>query len=77
MPTQKPKCCVRDCDFRDTHEHRTKGVDNLGRSITFIVRVCCPCKDALTKKKVNCTFYRAGSLAFVEELYLQEGQDLR
>ena len=69
MEIQKPKCCVRGCDSRDTHEHRAKGVDNLGRSITFIVRVCGPCKDALTEKNLNYTFYRAGSLAFVEELY--------
>ena len=70
METQKPKCCVRDCDSRGTHEHRAKGTDNLDRSITFIVQLCDPCKDALLSKKVNYTFYRAGSLAFVEELYL-------
>ena len=70
METQKPKCCVRDCDSRDTHEHRAKGTDNLGRSIPFIVRLCDPCKDALLSKKVNYTFYRAGSLVFVHELYL-------
>ena len=69
METRKPKCCVRDCDSRDTHEHRAKGTDNLGRSIPFIVQLCDPCKDALLSKKVNYTFYRAGSLVFVHELY--------
>ena len=70
METQKPKCCVRDCNSRDTHEHRGRGTDTLGRSITFIVQLCNSCKDALTEKQVNYTFYRAGSLVFVEELYL-------
>lgn len=65
----KPRCCVRDCASRDTHEHRGKGTDNLGRSITFTVRVCDPCKDALMEKKVNYTFYRTGTLVFVEEIY--------
>ena len=69
METQKPKCCVRECDSHDTQEHRGGGTDNLGRSITFIVRVCDPCKDAIMQKKVNYTFYRAGSLVFVEEIY--------
>lgn len=65
----KSKCCVRDCDSRDTHEHRGKGTDNLGRPITFIACVCDPCKDALMEKKVNYTFYRAGTLVFVNEIY--------
>ena len=70
MGTQKPKCCVRGCDSRDTQEYRAKGSDQREQPITLIVRLCDPCKDALTEKKVNYTFYRAGSLAFVEELYL-------
>ena len=65
----QPKCCVRECDSRDTHEHEGKGTDNLGRSITFILRICDPCKDAIATNKVNYTFYRAGSLVFVEEIY--------
>ena len=68
MGTQKPKCCVRGCDSHDTHEHRSKGMDKIGRPITLIVRLCDPCKDVLTDQKVNYTFYRVGSLAFVEEL---------
>ena len=40
METQKQKCCVRECDSRDTHEHRGVGTDNLGRSITFVVQLC-------------------------------------
>ena len=65
----KPKCCVRDCDSRDTHEYRGKGTDNLGRSITFIVSVCDPCKNALMEKKAHYTFSKAGTVVFVEELY--------
>ena len=31
METQKQQCCVRECDSRNTHEHRGVGTDNLGR----------------------------------------------
>ena len=51
METQKPKCCVRDCDSRDTHEHRGKGTDNFGRSIPFIVQLCDPCKERAPVKE--------------------------
>lgn len=67
--SRKPKCCVRDCDSRDTHEHRGRGKDNLGRSVTFIVHVCKPCKDGLMEKKINYTFYRCDTIVFVEEIY--------
>ena len=40
METQKPKCCVRECDSRDTHEYQGVGIDNRRRSITFIVQLC-------------------------------------
>ena len=33
METQKQQCCVRECDSRNTHEHRGIGTDNLGRQI--------------------------------------------
>ena len=69
METQKQQCCVRECDSHDTHEHRGVGTDNLGRPTTFIVQLCKPCKDALQSKKVHYTFYEAGSLVFVRELY--------
>ena len=67
--SRKTKCCVRDCDSRDTHEHRGKGTNNLGRSITFTLRICDPCKDGLMEKTVNYTFYNAGTVVFVEEVY--------
>lgn len=70
MEIQKQKCCVRECDSRDTHERRGTGTDNHGRSISFIVHICDPCKDAILSKKANYTFYQAGSLVFVHELYL-------
>ena len=69
METQKLKCCVRECDSRDTQEYRGIGTDNLGRSITFVVQLCKPCKDEIQSKKVHYTFYEAGSLVFVRELY--------
>ena len=69
METQKQQCCVRECDSRDTQEHRGIGTDNLGRSITFIVQLCKPCKDALQSKKVHYTFRQADSIVFVRELY--------
>ena len=55
METQKQQCCVRECDSRDTHEHRGIGTDNLGRSITFIVQLCKPCKDALQSSRRHTT----------------------
>ena len=67
--TEKRKCCVRACDARDTHEHRGKGTNNLGQSVHFIVRVCDACRKELAAKEVNYTFYRAGSLVFVEEIF--------
>ena len=70
METQKQQCCVRECDSRDTHEHRGIGTDNLGRSITFVVQLCDPCKDALVKQKAHYTFRQDDSLVFVRELYL-------
>ena len=69
METQKQQCCVRECDSRDTHEHRGVGTDNLGRSITFIVQLCDPCKDALVGQKAHYTFRQADSIVFVRELY--------
>ena len=69
MPTQKPKCCVRECDSRDTQEYRGVGTDNLGKSITFIVQLCKPCKDGIVSQKVHYTFRQAGSIVFVRELY--------
>ena len=69
METQKPKCCVRECNSRDTHEHRGVGTDNLGRSITFVVQLCDPCKDALVEQKAHYTFRQVDSLVFVRELY--------
>ena len=69
METQKPKCCVRDCDSRNTHEHQGIGTDNLGRTTTFIVQLCKPCKDALQSKKAHYTFRQADSIVFVRELY--------
>ena len=69
METQKPKCCVRECDSRKTHEHRGVGTDNLGRSITFVVQLCKPCKDEILSKKAHYTFRQADSLVFVRELY--------
>ena len=69
METQKQQCCVRECDSRDTHEHRGVGTDNLGRSIAFVVQLCDPCKDALQSKKAHYTFRQADSLVFVRELY--------
>ena len=67
--SRKTKCCVRECNSRDIHEHRGRGTDNLGRSITFILRICDPCKDGLMEKKVNYTFHNAGTVVFVEEVY--------
>lgn len=67
--SRKTKCCVRECNSRDIHEHRAKGTNNLGRSITFTLRICDPCKDGLMKKKANYTFYRCGTIVFVEEVY--------
>ena len=67
--SRKTKCCVRDCGSHDTHEHRGKGTDNLGRSITFTLRICDPCKDGLMEKTVNYTFHNAGTVVFVEEVY--------
>ena len=69
METQKQQCCVRECDSRDTHEHRGIGTDNLDRSITFVVQLCKPCKDELQSKKAHYTFRQADSLVFVRELY--------
>ncbi|RKU10825.1 hypothetical protein C6503_19255 [Candidatus Poribacteria bacterium] len=69
METQKQQCCVRECDSRDTHEHRGVGTDNLGRSMTFVVQLCEPCKDGILSKKVHYTFRQADSLVFVRELY--------
>lgn len=69
METQKQQCCVRECNSCDTHEHRGIGTDNLGRSITFIVQLCKPCKDALQSKKVHYTFRQTDSIVFVRELY--------
>lgn len=69
METQKPKCCVRDCDSRDTREYRGRGRDNHGRSATFIVRLCNTCKDGIQAKKVHYTFSHAESLVFVAEIF--------
>ncbi len=69
METQKPKCCVRECDSHDTQEYRGIGVDNRRRSVTFVVQLCKPCKDGIASKQVHYTFYEAGSLVFVRELY--------
>ena len=69
MKTQKQQCCVRECDSRNTHEHRGVGTDNLGRSITFVVQLCDPCKDVLVEQKAHYTFRQADSIVFVRELY--------
>ena len=69
METQKPKCCVRECESRNTREYRGVGTDNLGRSIPFIVQLCKPCKDGIVSKQVNYTFRQADSIVFVRELY--------
>ena len=69
METQKLKCCVRECNSRDTHEHRGIGTDNLGRSITFVVQLCEPCKDEIQSKKTHYTFRQTDSIVFVRELH--------
>ena len=67
--SKKLKCCIRDCDSRDTHEQRGRGRNNLGRSVTFILCICDPCKDALTEKTAHYIFHEAGTVVFVEEIY--------
>lgn len=67
--SRKTKCCVRDCESRETREYQGRGRDNLGRSRTFIVRLCDTCKDGITEKKVHYTFHTAGTVVFVAELY--------
>ena len=69
METQKQQCCVRECDSRDTQEYQGIGTNNLGRTVTFIVQLCKPCKDALQSKKVHYTFRQTDSIVFVRELY--------
>ena len=70
MKTQKPKCCVRECDSRDTQEYRGVGTDNRRRSVTFVVQLCEPCKDGIVSQTVHYTFREADSIVFVRELYL-------
>ena len=65
----KSKCCVRDCDSRDTHEYQARGTDNRSRSVTCIVSLCDPCKDGFLKKKVHYTFSKADTVVFVNEIY--------
>ena len=67
--SRKSKCCVRECNAHDTHQHQGRGKDNLGRSVTFILQLCDPCKEGIQTKKVHYTFYRAGSVVFVAEIY--------
>ena len=63
------KCCVRECNSHNTHEYQGKGTDNRGRSATFIVSLCDPCKDEFMEKKAHYTFQKADSIVFVEELH--------
>ena len=70
METQKQKCCVGACDSHDTQEYRAKGTDTLGRSISFIVQLCQPCKDGIVSKQADYTSRQADTLVFVHELYL-------
>ena len=70
METQTQTCCVRACDSRDTQEYRAKGMDTLGRSITFTVQLCQPCKDGIVSKQADYTSRQADTLVFVHELYL-------
>ena len=55
METQKPKCCIHECDSRDTQEYRGVGTDNLGRTATFVVQLCEPCKDAAVWSRSHTT----------------------
>ena len=68
METQKAKCCVRGCDSRDTHEQFLKGTDAQGRTARFFVRLCRNCKDKVLAEKIDYSYYRVGTLIFVEEI---------
>ena len=69
METQKQQCCVRECDSRNTHEHRGIGTDNLGRSIHLHCSTLQAVQGRAPVKEVHYTFRQAGSLVFVRELY--------
>jgi len=68
---KKPKCCVRGCESTHIQEHRIKHDSDIGfaKKLTYIVRICEPCREALAGKPTIQTYWQCGTLAFVNELW--------
>jgi len=64
-------CCVRDCQSAMTREHRIKGESfvSFRKSLTYIIRICDPCRKVLSEKSLRLTYFQCGGLAFVNELW--------
>lgn len=63
-------CCVRACQSDHIQEHRIKGGQGPFRKpLTYIVRICELCRDALIDKPVGMKYFQCGGLAFVHELW--------
>lgn len=69
-------CCVRGCESDITHEHHIRGGKGaFGRKLTYIARICEPCRIALIDKPIQMTYARCGGLAFVNELWEESSDD--
>lgn len=63
-------CCVRGCESKETHEHWMRtGQGVFGKKLTYIARICEPCRKALVGKPIQCNYFQCGGLAFVYELW--------
>lgn len=63
-------CCVRGCESKETHEHRIPtGQGAFGKKLTYIVRICEPCRKALVSKPIQVNYFQCGGLAFVNEIW--------
>ena len=69
-------CCVRDCESTRTHEHHIPiGRGVFGKKLTYIVRICEPCRKELTGEFIRCNYFQCGGLAFVNEIWEEDPDD--
>lgn len=66
-------CCVRDCESTQTHEHYIPiGQGAFGKKLTYVVRICESCRQALVGIPIQCNYFQCGGLAFVNEIWEED-----
>lgn len=66
------KCCMRGCNSEITHEHHIPGwCGAFGENLMYIVRICEKCRKIVEDQSVGCNYFRAGKLAFVNEMWVE------